>query len=141
MAKAKTNYEKRFYQRILKAINREDAKGFYKEFNNAIKSGKMTISQMRTKSQLSFDATWINVITSYLPYLEKIVRNPRIYMEAIEMVTPIQSAKKITARSVQHLSANVQNVQEIRSDGTIVPSKVLSTIYEDTMNIYETALL
>ncbi|NLB11518.1 DUF2357 domain-containing protein [bacterium] len=137
MAKAKTNYEKRFYQRILKAINREDAKGFYKEFNNAIKSGKMTISQMRTKSQLSFDATWINVITSYLPYLEKIVRNPRIYMEAIEMVTPIQSAKKITARSVQHLSANVQNVQEIRSDGTIVPSKVLSTIYEDTMNIYE----
>ena len=136
MAK-KMNYEKRFYQKILKAIDREDKNAFYKEFNNAIKSGKMTVSQTRSKQQLSFDATWIHVISGYMKNLAKIVNNPRIYMQAEENVTPIQSAKKINARSVQHLSSHVQLVHEIREDGTIVPNKVLSTTYEDTMNIYE----
>ena len=136
MAK-KVNYEKRFYQKILKAIDREDKNAFYKEFNNAIKSGKMTVSQTRSKQQLAFDATWIHVISGYMKNLAKIVNNPRIYMEAQENVTPIQSAKKINARSVQHLSSHVQLVHEIREDGTIVPNKVLSTTYEDTMNIYE----
>ena len=132
-----TNYEKKFYKKILAAIDREDKNEFYKEFKNAISSGRMAISQKRIKSQISFDDTWINVITTYLPYLDKIVRNPRLYMMAEENVMPIQSAKKINARSVQHLSSHVQNVQEIRDDGTIVPNKILSTTYEDTLNIYE----
>lgn len=132
-----TNFEKRFYKKILNAIDKEDKNEFYKEFNNAIRSGKMTLSQKRAKGQITFDDTWINVIASYLPYVDRIVRNPRLYMLAEENVMPIQSAKKINARSVQHLSSHVQNVQEIRDDGTIVPSKILSTTYEDTLNIYE----
>ena len=134
---AKVNYEKKYYEKLLNSINRDDKDGFYKEFTNAIKSGKLEYSQKRIKGQLSFDDAWINTIIDYLGYLEKIVRNPRLYMQAEENVTPIQSAKKINARSVQHLSSHVQNVQEIRDDGTIVPSKVLSTTYEDTLNIYE----
>lgn len=134
---AQENYEKKYFEKILKSINREDKDDFYKEFNNAIKSGKLEYCQKRIQGQLSFDDAWINTITDYLGYVEKIVRNPRLYMQAEENVTPIQSAKKINARSVQHLSSHVQNVQEIRDDGTIVPSKVLSTTYEDTLNIYE----
>lgn len=138
MAKApKENYEKKFYKKILKAIDKEDKNAFYKEFNNAIRSGKMVVSQKRSKGQLSFDSTWVEVLNRYMGNLESIVRNPRLYMMAEENVMPIQAAKKINARSVQHLSSHVQNVQEIRKDGTIVPSKILSVTYEDTLNIYE----
>ena len=138
MAKApQENYEKKFYKKILKAIDREDKNAFYKEFTNAIRSGKMAVSQKRSKGQLSFDSTWVEVITKYMHNLESIVRNPRLYMMAEENVMAIQAAKKINARSVQHLSSHVQNVQEIRKDGTIVPSKILSVTYEDTLNIYE----
>lgn len=131
------NYEKKFYKKILNAIDREDKNEFYQEFRNAINAGKMTVSQKRVKGQVTFDDTWITVILTYLPYMDKIVRNPRLYMMAEENVMPIQSAKKINARSVQHLSSHVQNVQEIRDDGVIVPNKILSTTYEDTLNIYE----
>lgn len=137
MAKEKQNYEKKFYSSILNSIDRNDSHNFYNEMQNAIKSGKLEVFQKRSREQLTFDATWINQIKDYLRYVENVVRNPRIYMQAVEEITPIQRAKKLNARSIQHLSSHVQNVQEIRADGTIVPSKVLSTTFEDTFAIYE----
>lgn len=134
---AEKNYEKQYYSSILSSIDKNDSQNFYNEMNNAIKSGNLEVFINRSRQQLSFDSTWVHQIKDYLKYVENIVRNPRIYMQAIEEVTPIQRAKKINARSIQHLSSHVQNVQELRKDGTIVPSKVLSTTFEDTFAIYE----
>ena len=134
---ADINFEKKYYSSILGSINRNDSHNFYNEMLNAIKGGNMEVFLTRSRQQLSFDSTWIHQISDYLRYVENIVRNPRIYMLAVEEVTPIQRAKKINARSIQHLSSHVQNVQELRKDGTIVPSKVLSTTFEDTFAIYE----
>ena len=131
------NVEKEYYKDILELIDQKSQDSFYQEMLNAIKGGKLEVYQKRTRQQLTFDATWIEVIKNNLSYVEAIVRNPRQFMEANEEVTPIQRAKKINSRSVQHLSSHVQNVQEIRDDGTIVPSKLLSTTYEDTIIIYE----
>lgn len=131
------NVEKEYYKDILELVEQKSQDAFYKEMLNAIKGGKLEVYQKRSRQQLTFDATWIEVIKNNLTYVEAIVRNPRQFMEAIEDVAPIQRAKKINSRSVQHLSSHVQNVQEIRDDGTIVPSKILSTTYEDTLIIYE----
>ncbi len=131
------NVEKEYYKDILELVEQKSQDDFYKEMLNAIKGGKLEVYQKRSRQQLTFDATWIEVIKNNLTYVEAIVRNPRQFMEAIEDVAPIQRAKKINSRSVQHLSSHVQNVQEIRDDGTIVPSKILSTTYEDTLIIYE----
>ncbi len=131
------NVEKEYYKDILELIDQKSQDSFYQEMLNAIKGGKLEVYQKRTRQQITFDATWIEVIKHNLSYVEAIVRNPRNFMVANEEVTPIQRAKKINSRSVQHLSSHVQNVQEIRDDGTIVPSKLLSTTYEDTIIIYE----
>ena len=131
------NVEKEYYKDILELVEQKSQDAFYKEMLNAIKGGKLEVYQKRSRQQLTFDSTWIEVIKNNLTYVEAIVRNPRNFMEAIEDVAPIQRAKKINSRSVQHLSSHVQNVQEIRDDGTIVPSKILSTTYEDTIIIYE----
>ncbi len=131
------NVEKEYYKDILELVEEKSQDAFYKEMLNAIKGGKLEVYQKRSRQQLTFDSTWIEVIKNNLTYVEAIVRNPRNFMEAIEDVAPIQRAKKINSRSVQHLSSHVQNVQEIRDDGTIVPSKILSTTYEDTIIIYE----
>ncbi len=131
------NVEKEYYKDILELVEAKSQDAFYKEMLNAIKGGKLEVYQKRSRQQLTFDSTWIEVIKNNLTYVEAIVRNPRNFMEAIEDVAPIQRAKKINSRSVQHLSSHVQNVQEIRDDGTIVPSKILSTTYEDTIIIYE----
>ena len=89
------NVEKEYYKDILELIDQKSQDSFYQEMLNAIKGGKLEVYQKRTRQQLTFDATWIEVIKNNLSYVEAIVRNPRQFMEANEEVTPIQRAKKI----------------------------------------------
>lgn len=134
----KTSLEKKYYEKInlkLHSVNNNDQ--FYEEISNAIRSGKNVIYQKRMREAQVFDAKWIEVIEMYLNSVDNIVRNPRRYMMAVEDVVNIEKAKKINARSIQHLSSHTQFVQDIDDEGRVVPSKVLSTFYEDELAIYE----
>lgn len=135
---AKVNVEKKYYNQIkeqVASINENNK--FYNELKNSIKSGKQEIYQKRIKESQVFDSLWIETIEMYMENLDKIVRNPRFVMQANEEVMRIERAKKITSRTISHLSAHTENVQTIRDDGVVVPSKILSTTYDDTLNTYE----
>lgn len=135
---AKVNVEKKYYNQIKEQVApiNENNK-FYNELKNSIKAGKQEIYQKRIKESQVFDSLWIETIEMYMENLDKIVRNPRFVMQANEEVMRIERAKKITSRTISHLSAHTENVQTIRDDGVVVPSKILSTTYDDTLNTYE----
>ncbi|MDR0831379.1 MAG: hypothetical protein LBM99_00605, partial [Bacillales bacterium] len=124
--------EKKYYSKVevkLKSLNEGEV--FYKEMKSSIRSGKNEVYQKRMRETQVFDSSWIEGIESYLLNLDKIVRNPKMVMTPIEDIVRIDRAKKINARSIQHLSSHTQFVQDIDELGRVKPMKVLSTVYED----------
>lgn len=135
---AKINYEKKYYNKLKKSFDRiSENDNFYLELSNAINAGRKEIYQKQVKESYVFDATWIDTIENHLQSIDKIIRNPKLYMVANEDVVRIERAKKINARSVAHLSSHTENVQTIQDNGVVVPKKILSVTYEDKLNIYE----
>ncbi|MCI5745210.1 MAG: hypothetical protein MR270_02890 [Erysipelotrichaceae bacterium] len=135
---AKENVEKKYYRAIKQTIAPVNENNrFHKEITNAILSGKQEIYQKRIKETQTFDSLWIETIEKYLSNIDNIIRHPRMFMEGREDVVRIERAKKITSRTIAHLSAHTENVETIQDNGVVVPNKLLTLTYEDNLAIYE----
>ena len=84
----------------------------------------------------SIDEAWISAIEDSLPSLDVIIRTPSKYIEEIEEVLPIELARNISPRSLQHLSQHTNFIQDIDGDN-VTPSKILNVYREETMQTYE----
>jgi hypothetical protein len=139
MAFVDVSPEKKYYSKLdvrLQALNSQDT--FYKEISSSIRMGKNEVYQKRMREAQVFDNVWIDNIDIYIINLDKIVRNPKTFMMPMEDVVRIDQAKKLNARTISHLSSHTQFVQDIdKKTGIVKPAKVLTTIYEDEIAIYE----
>lgn len=98
-------------------------------------------SNMRVQTDYardSFDDQWLDLFEFTLPYLEKIVRNPKRFITTEEEIIKIESAKKIGVESIKHLSKHTNFIQDVDEDtGDVIPSKLLNVLKEETFNTYE----
>ena len=98
-------------------------------------------SQMRYQSNLSGDSTsfeWVDTIEFVCPYIDNIVRNPRVALINEEDVVKIERAKKISVDSVKDLSKHTHYIEKINEEtNEVQPSKILITRREETYNTYE----
>lgn len=98
-------------------------------------------SNMRVQtdySRDSFDNQWVDLFEFILPYLDKIVRNPKRFITTEEEIIKIESAKKIGVESIKHLSKHTNFIQDVDEDsGDVIPSKLLNVLKEETFNTYE----
>lgn len=87
-------------------------------------------------SGLSFE--WLDEVEFACPYLDNVIRNPKVTLITEENVFQIEKAKKVSVESVKDLSKNthyIEKVDEVTND--VQPSKILVVNREETFNTYE----
>lgn len=106
--------------------------------NNFIKNIK---SGLHLKSDLQSDINsleWLEIIEEVCPYLDNIVRTPKVALVSESEVTKIEKAKKTSVDTVKDLSKHTDYIDKIDPEtGDVLPSKLLVVFREETFNTYE----
>ncbi len=106
---------------------------------------KNTNSDMHFKSDflgdsLSFE--WMDEMEKACPFIDIIVRNPKMALVQEEMVVKVEKAKKITVASVKDLARHTNYISKLNEKTKdIEPKKILDIRNEETYNIYENRFL
>lgn len=116
--------------------NIEDDK-YYKYFYNLLETGRNYVKYSYVRLVKEVDETWVNAIEEAMPSLQRVVLNPRKFIEEEREVVNIAMARNITAESVRHLLAHSNYIDEYRKDGTVIPNKILNIYKEESLNTYE----
>ncbi|MBO4216729.1 MAG: DUF2357 domain-containing protein [Clostridia bacterium] len=101
-----------------------------------MRQGEATLELRKRFLLRAIDETWVNIVEDSLPSLDAIIRNPGKFIEEKEEVVPVEFARKITVRTLQHLSQHTDYISKIEGD-TIIPSKLLNVYKDETMQTYE----
>ncbi len=89
---------------------------------------------------VSFD--WIDVIEDACPYIDIIVRQPKIALIREENTVKIEKSKKITVASIKDLSKHTEYINKVdKKTKSVEPKKILDVRNEETYNIYENRFL
>ena len=106
---------------------------------------KNTTSEMYYTMNNSCDALnfeWLDKIEEACPFIDQIVRHPKLTLIKEEVVSTIERAKKITSESVKDLAKHSNYINDMDEEtGDIRPSKILEIRNEETFNIYENRFL
>ncbi len=98
-------------------------------------------STMRVKTDYFKDDNnleWLDVFEKLLPYIEKILRNPKRFITTEEEIVKIESAKKVGVETVKHLAKHTNFIQDLdEKTGDVIPAKLLNVLKEETFNTYE----
>lgn len=130
---------KRFYNSFHQDIKEKENtySSFTETFYDAYLSGDNTLYQKNIEEKKHFDDEWIKTMESYFPSIDRIILNPKSGLKYEEEIVNVEKSKKVTSRSIRHLSSHTHFIKEIREDGSVIPSKVLSTYADSEYAIYE----
>ena len=99
-------------------------------------NGETLIQQSNRIMHKEVDERWLTTIEESLDAINAIIENPRRFITTNEKVVPVALAKKITAKSVRHLSQNTHLIAGGKN-GEIYPTKILNVEREETYDLYE----
>ncbi len=108
-----------------------------KEIFDAVSKGDNYYLRINRVESSVFDNEWIDKIEDCIPELESIIKNPRQNMISTANLVPVELARKTNAESVTHLASHTQYVKEIKENGDVIPSKILSIGSDDFLETYE----
>ena len=104
-------------------------------FIKNIKSGMHLTSDVNSDIN---DLEWLEIIEEVCPYLDNIVRAPKVALVSESEVRKIEKAKKTGVESVKDLSKHTDYIDKIDPvTGDVQPSKILVVYREATFNTYE----
>ncbi len=123
-------------------IDRQTAteiKKINKEFFDKLSSSMYYKSKVQGDS-ITFE--WLDVVEDACPYLDNVVRNPKLILINDPEVEIIEKAKKITSDSVKDLARHTFYIDDYDSKSTdIRVNRILNIKSEETYNIYENRFL
>lgn len=115
--------------------------------NSDYSDARMLVASADTSANLkknvvrkSIDLEWIEKIEAALPYLDVVIRNPAVAIEEVEEILPVELTRKISDKSIKHLSQHTNLILSIDGD-EVTPSKVLNVFREETHVTYENKFL
>ena len=114
-----------------------DAFPFYGELMAAFAKGQGTVELRKRYILRAIDELWVRAFEDAIPSIDTIIRNPGRLLQEEEALLPVEQTRKVTSRSVQHLSQHTDLINEIRADGTVMPSKLLNVFQDETILTYE----
>ncbi|MBQ0099291.1 MAG: DUF2357 domain-containing protein, partial [Firmicutes bacterium] len=109
----------------------------YTDILNTFNEGVKKVELRKRFMLKKIDEVWVRAIEDTLPSIDVIIRHPGVLLQEKEEVLPVELTRKITGRSVEYLSQHTDMINEIRDDGTVVPSKILNVFQDDTVLTYE----
>ena len=113
-----------------------------KKKNKFLKSleSNMYFKSVFSGDSLSFE--WLDQIEFSCPYIDIVVRNPKLTLIKEERVVPVEKSKKVTVESIKDLSRHTNYISKYDEENNYVePSKILNIFNEETYNIYENRFL
>lgn len=110
---------------------------YYKYFYNLLETGQNFANFSYVRLVKFVDEKWVAAIEEAMESIQKVVFNPRKFIDEEREVVNIAMARNITAESVRHLLAHTNYIDEYRKDGTVIPNKILNVYKEESMNTYE----
>lgn len=117
----------------------EEVKEKNKSFHKKLMS-EMYFNSSFTGDVISFD--WVDEIEKACPYIDIIVRRPKIALIQEENVVQIEKSKRINVASIKDLSRHTENINKFdKKTDSVEPSKILDIRNEETYNIYENRFL
>ena len=87
--------------------------------------------------ETKIDYSWLNVLEDTLTNIDKIVRNPRRFIVQEEDVVIVEKIKRISQETIKHLAVHSENIQDLDTNGDVVPKKLLNVHKENTADLYE----
>lgn len=128
----------KFHQQYKNNLNKlEKEHPFIVHFYDSFLAGQTELYQKEISETKIFDEEWIETLESYFPSINKIILNPLSGLKVIEEVSPIEKARKINSRSIKHLAANTHMLKEVKEDGTVIPSRILTSYTDIDFELYE----
>lgn len=107
------------------------------ELNMYMNKSKSKIWIDSLEEEVLIDFSWIEKIEECLPYLDKVIRNPKRFLIQEEEIINVEKSKKVTTETIMHLAQNTNLIEDIDSEGMVQPKKVLNITKEETIDIYE----
>jgi hypothetical protein len=114
--------EQYFYDTMDKIGEINEVDEFAKMMLGIIKNGNVELYLKRFNETKIFDDAWINTFEGYFINIDNIIRNPRKALMDEEELVPVERARNLSVKTVQHLARNTQYIKDVNEDGTVVPS-------------------
>jgi len=109
------------------------------KFNEKIESSIVFKSKLSTESSC-FE--YLDDIVMACPFIDNLVKRPKVTLTDSSEVTKIELAKKIGVESIRDLSRNTQYIEKVSRDGEeITPNKILGLFSEEIVGTYENKVL
>lgn len=114
---------------------KEKSELFLKQLNS-----DMCFKSSFVGNSMSFD--WVDQIEVACPYIDNVIRNPKLTLIREENIVKVEKAKKITVASIKDLSRHTNFISKLdKKTKDVQPSKILDVRNEETLNIYENRFL
>ncbi|MBQ3015404.1 MAG: DUF2357 domain-containing protein [Clostridia bacterium] len=110
------------------------------EFSDAemlVASAETTASLKRNTVHKNIDIEWIEKIEAALPYIDTIVRFPKVAIEDVDEILPVELSRHITEKTIKHLAQHTNLILDITEDGDVIPQKLLNVFHDETVLTYE----
>lgn len=104
------------------------------DFRNKINSKMSYVSKL---SSYILDLVWLEKLEEACPYIDNIIRNPKLTLIREEEVMKIEKVRKVNVDSVKNLAKHSFYIEKINENDDVQPSKILEIRNEETYNIYE----
>lgn len=133
---------KQYYKKLnttIEGLNKVD--DFAKQFKKLLDGSDMEFYQKERREKRVFDDSWMDEVEGIIPVIDKLTRNPRETLKKIHHVVAVERAKKIDSDTIRHLAANTQNIKQADDKGNVIPSKVLTSYYDQDLGTYENRFL
>ena len=102
-------------------------------------------SDMHFKSDFSGDLVafdWVLELEKACPFIDIIVRNPKITLIQEENTVLVEKSKRINVSSIKDLAKHTEYINRFdKKNNDVQPSKILDVRNEETFNIYENRFL
>lgn len=106
-------------------------------FISAIRGGDNKVLHNSLMKQVALDDSWVLAIEGAIFSIEQIVRNPRKFIAEEELIVDVAKARRVTTRTVRHLTSHSQFVESIAENGDVRPRKLLVVELDEDLAIYE----
>ena len=127
-----------YYSKIYEELDKNTTADPYGNYVlGRVKGGQKTVLNKSQTEIRNFDMSFLDTIESVYPAMLKIMRNPKKSLRYESEVVAVEKARKVNADTVRHLSSHTHLIKEIKKNGDVIPSKVLTTYTEEELAIYE----
>ena len=139
MAESKENKTLTLAQKDLAASlsNLSKESEAFEATKQAIREGETYLRQTERIEVKAFDNSFVEEMEGAMESLSKIVANPRSFLREDPEVVEAGLVKKVSSRSVAHLSSHAHFVQTVDERNNVIPKKLLTTFTEMETQIYE----